>query len=62
MPTKTNFIKANNNLEEASDSSDWETTGKFLNKLQVLIEKLEVLNNIENTQKNTLINEEKSKN
>ena len=56
------IIKANNNLEEASDSSDWETTGKYLNKLQVLIEKLEVLNNIENTQKNTLINEEKRKN
>lgn len=37
------IIKANNNLKESKSSSDFEMIGKDLKRLQVLIEKLEVL-------------------
>ncbi len=39
------IIKANNNLEESNNNNDWEMIGKDIDKLQELIDSLEVLQN-----------------
>lgn len=45
------IIKANKNLEESTDSNDWEMIGKDLKKLQELIDKLEVIQKEEQEKK-----------
>ena len=58
------IIKANENLEQSTSNGDWEMVGKDMEKLQGLINKLEVVYNAEKEKKNkagnTKTNNEKS--
>ena len=45
------IINANKNLEQSNKSNDWEMIGKDMNKLQELIEQLEIVIEDENKQK-----------
>ncbi|MBR6034227.1 MAG: UPF0182 family protein [Clostridia bacterium] len=49
------IIKANNNLQESNDNSDWEMMGKDIKRLQDLIRQLEILKNEKS--KNDTVNE-----
>ena len=51
------IIKANKNLEESSNNSDWEMMGKDIKRLQELIEMLEQLNKQTPKQNNIITND-----
>ena len=51
------LIKANGNLNTSLNSNDWEMIGKDIQKLQDLIDKLEVLVEEENQNKNEIANQ-----
>lgn len=57
----SSIIKANKNLEQSSDNSDWEMIGKDMKKLQELINKLEVVQEQELKKKKELEKETKNK-
>ncbi len=50
------IIKANNNLQESSDNTDWEMMGKDIKKLQDLISQLEDLKEKQTQEMNNTIN------
>ena len=56
------IIKANNNLTNSNTSNNWEMMGKDVQKLQELIQKLEILVEEENKAKNEIQNQEDNNN
>ncbi len=54
----TSIIKANNNLKSSSESNNWSLVGQDIEKLQELIDKLEVLKDEENKISNSIREED----
>ncbi len=52
------IIKANNNLKESSESKDWQLIGSDLERLQDLIDQLEVLNQKEDNENSNSLDQE----